>query len=389
VREINLVFHVMTQYVAQRRRWVRRLGVGLAGITMVAGLAACGGDGNSSGDDAMTAASSNLEAAKVVSFGFRLVDPDGVVVKSADDPEMAKKLVNDATVTFTVDPVGDNTLGQTQGAASISDAQALKQAGAWKLVYEVAGTPMVDLRLVDGAVYLKLDRMIAQLGEQDLDATAKMLSGDLPELSDALKNGKWVKIDLARILEQHPEVGTLLSNELGPDASTSAQVMPMEFLAALNENSEKTVSSDGDTTTVELKVKAKEFALAVEELTPMADAASEGDVSGKIEKLGDGTVDMSVTVTDDHLTEATLDLASAQGVLEPDSDVDLTGAQLVVDINDAAEGVTAPAEGDVVDVTDALLERVAMLSSLMGNLNAMPSEMGDLDTIPSDLAELS
>lgn len=373
------MFHVMAQHVTQRRRWIRRLGVGVAAITMVSGLAACGGDKTASGDDVMTAASDNLEAAKVVSASFHLVDPNNAVADSCDDPEMAKKALSAATLTVTIDPAGDSTLGKVSTDVPTSGTQMLAQVGAMELAYTVAGEQVALFRLVDGVIYLKADlAAVSELTGEDLETMTGTVPGDFDEAVDALKSGKWVKVDLNTILQRYPQLDTMLTSGYGLDASVSVQEMQQQLMSALIENSEKTVSSDGDTDTVELKVNGKDFALAIEDILATAEAAGIGDPSTEIQELGDGTVNMSVTVTDDHFTKATVDLASAQAVMEPDSDTDLTGAQLIVDINDSAEGLTAPSEGDVVDMTDMVVQLVEAFGSMASGLESLSSEMAEI-----------
>jgi hypothetical protein len=377
------MFQVLAHHVTQRRRWIRQLGVGVAAATMVTGLAACGGDSTgSSGDEVMTAATANLEAAKTASFTFSLTDPNAVVAASSNDPEMVKKFLSDAALTITIDPAGDNTLGQASTATPTTGTQMLEQAGAMDLTYTVGGEQRLGLRLVDGSVYVKADlAALSDMAGEDLEAMLATVPGDYTKLVDGIKNGKWVKVDLRRVLQEYPEIDSLLMSESGvllQDTTVNTQEMQKELLTALNENSEKTVSTDGDTSTVELKVKAKAFAQAVQNLLPAAEAAGLDDASSDIEDMGDGTMDMSVTVKDDHFTSATLNLSSAQAVLEPDSDVDLTGAELVMDVNDAAEGVTAPDAGDVVDATDMLMEFVMEYALMMSDMGEVPSEMTDL-----------
>jgi hypothetical protein len=356
------------------------LGVGIAAMTLVAGLSACGND-DASGNDVMAAASANLESAKSVSFDFHLKDPNNLVPQAMNDSDSTEKLLTDATLSITVDPAGDSSFGDAPAATPTSAQQMLDQAGAMEVVYTVSDKQVFGFRMVDGAAYLKLDLdAMAELTGENLESTLSTVPGDSSTITNALRDGKWVKVDLNRILEEYPTIDALVTSGYGLDSSMSPQQMQQEMLDALNANSEKTVSTDGDETTVELKVKAKPMFQAMENLAPVADAAGANGSSVQIEEMGDGTMDMTVTIKDDHFTSFSLDLNSAQAVVEPDSDVNLDGAVLELDINDSAEGVTAPDAGDVVDVTDTLMQFAMMFGASAGGMQSLGAELESLDT---------
>lgn len=356
-------------------RRTRRLVVGLVAATVVTGLAGCGG--TSGGQDAADAATKNLQDAAVVSVTLHLDDPKNSLADAATTAEEKRieESVTDSTLTMTVDPAGDTAVGATPEAVPTDPVEALKNSGSVEFAYTHAGKQVLAVRMIDGVLYAKVDLAeLSTLSGEDLDS--KLSAGIPPSMSsvtEGLRAGKWLSLDLPAVLAEHPELRSMLSGGgATPSAGTAAELQT-KLLAALNDNSTKTVTSNGSETTVTMKVEAKAF------LTAALDALSAAGVAGleyglsdakdEIATLGDGTVDVSVTVKDDHYTKAALDMGSV-AKLGDDAEAakDLDGVVLVADIDDSASPVSAPAEGDTVDLAPLVGTLLSSFGAGMGSL---------------------
>lgn len=365
----------MTRTTTGSGRRARRFAVGLVAATAVTGLAGCGG--TSGGQDAADAATKNLRDAAVVSVALHLDDPKNSLAGSVSTPEekRVQEYISESTITMTVDPAGDTAVGATPEAVPTDPVEALKKSGSVEFAFARAGKQVLAVRMINGVLYAKADLAeLSTISGEDLDS--KLSTGVPPSMSsvtEGLKAGKWLSLDLPAMLAEHPELKSMLSGGGASLSAGTAAELQTKLLAALNDNSTKTVTSNGSETTVTMSVEAKAFLTAALDAFSAAGVAgldsSLSDAKDEIATLSDGTVDVSVTVKDDHYTKAALDLGSVAKLSDDAEAVKgLDGVVLVADIDDSASPVSAPAEGDTVD-----------LAPLVGTLlNGFGAGMGSL-----------
>lgn len=172
---------------------------------------------------------------------------------------------------------------------------------------------------------------------------------------DGLTSGKWVSLDLARLYTKAKSAGKFgepkkdgpVSDGVNPNA---VQSVGRKLIDAVQQHTTYTTTKNGSTVVVSMKVDAKGAAsgiLPALKSTPtewlVGPPSSASDV-----KIPAGTVDASITATDEHLTKLDLDLGSALSLANSPDAKTITTAKLAVDVNDRAAPVTAPSLDQVV-----------------------------------------
>jgi hypothetical protein len=361
-----------------RRRFARSLAVG-AVVTGLGALAGCGG-----AEQSATAASSNLADAKAAAFTVRLSDPKGSLATGATNAQDRKTLqyLLDSTVTVTVDPAGDSTLGEAASASPSAGgdlAAELKNSGSMAVDLSHAGTQVIGLKMIDGMLYARAD--LNALSELSGESLSEDLTGAPPQfapIADGLKAGKWLSLDLPTLMSAHPELSGATS---GSDATPGpAQLLQLrsKLLSAFQANSTKTVTASDGRTEVQLKVKAKGFltaALAAVDGAGLPTGSSLKEAKSQLGSMPDGDVDALLTIEDGHYVRAALDVHSvAELSTDSAAKAETEGVQVLVDIDDRASGVSAPEPDQVVNAN-------GIVDSLTGQRGA--------DSKPSLTPELS
>lgn len=350
-------------------------------VASMSALAACGG-----ADDEQVAgtAAANLSSAKSASFAFHLSDPKGSLASGAATAQDAKalKFVTDSTLSVTIDPAGDSTLGHaatTQAGSGSDPAAALKSSGAVALDFTHAGKQVVGLRMIDGVLYVRAD--VKELSDLSGESVTDGLAGAPPVLApvtDGLKAGKWLTLDVPALLAQYPQLNAMASGAGGAAASPQAMLqLRTKLLEAFRTNSTQTVTTSGGETVTHLAVKAKPFLTAAFDAIDGAGLPGTSSLARAKEQLGsmsDGTVDVTLTVKDGHYAQAALDAHSVAMLgSNPAAKVGTEGVQVLVDIDDQASGVSAPATGQVVDLNSLVAAALSELSARGLDLSALTS----------------
>jgi hypothetical protein len=349
----------------------------LAAGTVVAGLGVLTACGAADAARAETVATANLATAKVASFTLHLSDPRGslaAAARAAENPKAASSLAA-STLTVTIDPAGDATLGQTltpsaTPSGKLDPATALKNSGAMDLVLTHAGTQVVDLRLIDGVVSFRanLDEMSNFSGTSLTEALTSAPPALAPVVN-GLKAGKWLSLDLPALLASYPQLSSAISGAGTATSSPQALLqLRTKLLEAFRANSTSRTTTENGQTVVHVSVKAKSFLTAamdaLDGVVGLSGATPLSTEKAKVGSLSDGTVDLAVAINNDHYTRATMDLHSLALVSGDAAASKATeGVQAVVDINDHANGVSAPPASQTVSLNDLVKPLLSQLAS--------------------------
>ncbi|RZS90912.1 hypothetical protein EV189_0142 [Motilibacter rhizosphaerae] len=345
-------------------RRVKVAGAGAVASLAVAGL--LGGCAQTSAKLSAHDAVENLKKAKAASFTLHIADPDGELQKSstsASDKRDAQ-IVADSSLVVTVDPEGDQTLGQAGTAtsapsASTDPAKSLAHSGTFAMVWKHGGKDVATLRSIEGVLYAKLD----PAAYQEATGTALPLDAEsaamFSSVVEGIKAGKWLRLDLTSVYSKLQAAGLNKSSPLGttqPDPAV-ARRLASELLGAASVAT--TVSKDGGTTKVDWSADVRKTLdawleiLQKPEYAKLFGAASSSITAQKstIDQLPGTPVTGTLTVKDKHLTQATLDLSSVVALSkDPESIAHVKTSKLVVDIDDSPAAVTAPSADDVVQL---------------------------------------
>lgn len=349
----------------------------LGSVLTMGTLTACG---KAEVKEQAKASSSNLSDAKVASFVISLDDPDknfAALADTAEDKKVAQFLTQ-ATLKVTIDPPGDTTLGESSKAAGTEDtATALKKSGSFELEYANDGTSVFALRSIDGVMYVRLDPdQYQKLSGEPLPldglSQAEATLPGITKVGQGLKDGKWISLDLAAALGKADKSGLLKGATGGagssavPDPAT-AQALGKQLVAAIEANATSKTTRDGDKTTIDVSVKAKSALTAIldvmakpqfsslTQLQALTGKDELADAKAEIAKLPDSSVSGTVLLTGDHLKRVTVDLGDLAALSQDDDAKALKTAKLVIDVDDSAPAIKAPANDDIVKV-DALVD---------------------------------
>lgn len=366
----------------------QRVTLTLSAAVLPLALTACGSasatTGSASSDDSPSAsigaAYDNLMEAKSATFTMSLEDPDGSLEQAATEAEdgvsqgVADALL-DGSVSFTIDPTGDLTLGDLQDAdpgASVEDSLSTVN---YAMAVRTGEDDVLGIRLVDGVLFAKVDldtvdRLAEDAGSDPVSPMLDQAGALSPELADVVtdvKAGQWLQLDLAPFTGQLE--GLAGSTGAGDLPQLDGQQLAADLLAAVEPFTEVTGGDDG---VYDVEVQARGAVLAGAQV--LSDAF--GDLGGglglpsdeltdpDLEGLRDGPLTATVELDGDSLSRLTLDLSSLVDVAPAGEDVpDLTGARLVLDVADDADEVSEPDDVSDVDL-GALVQTV--LGSFMG-----------------------
>ncbi|TAK69690.1 MAG: hypothetical protein EPO13_07500 [Actinomycetota bacterium] len=360
-----------------------------AAVTGVVGFVGCAQVNAKAATDAALA---NLQAATAATFTIRLDDPnDNLVSHAREADRRSTAALADSTVTVTVTAPAGSTLGQAAGPAS-AGTDPSRTVGV-SFAYAYRGTTLVQLRLVAGVLYAKLDLpgLAAMTGTPGSKPWRKGVDSDpifgaaLGSVLTKLEAGKWLSLDL----DTYQQVTDALSKSGLPGQPTPSQPDPAQisgWLQTVAEGVSANLTSiprvDGATTYVDVKVNARAAAAAIVDRlaganVPGLDAAAVPSAKADVAKIADGTVDGTLTITDGHLTRIAVDLHSL-ALLGDDRDAVAAtdGVRLLVDVDDSAAAVSAPARGEVAPI-DSIVTGIAR--SWQAALRDLPRSVTSLE----------
>ncbi len=381
-----------------------RLGLTLTAAVLPLTLAACGSTASTTGSGAASAqnvasspgddigkAYDNLMNAKSATFTLSLEDKDGNLKKAATQGKdslggAGADALLDGSVSITIDPSGDLTLGQVSNAdpgASLQDSISRVNLA---MAVKTGDKDVLGLRLVDGTLFARvdlgaIDEITAATGNDPVSPSLDGAGQSLPQLGQAitdLKAGTWLRLDLA------PLVGQLesLSGAAGgatPSAmpQLDGQKLATDLMAAVTPFTEVTGGKDGkydvsvqarSAVTAAANVLADALGTAAgglgESFGLSADELRNPDLGG----LRDGPLKATVELNGDSFSKMTLDLGSVKDVAPADETApELAGSSVVLDIKDDADEIKAPEDVSSVDL-NALITQ--FLGALGGGLTA-------------------
>ena len=365
---------------------VRRFTAGVALVALpLAAAVGCGEAAETKRQtvsDSLSQASQNLQSSESTSVVLRFDDASGNArrtLTSGSDPATPEQadLVLGGTVSFTVDPAAGRTMRDLQAVDPATPLEEQLTLVNMAMSVQADGGPLAQVRLVGGDLYAqvgldKVGDLAARAGSAtDIGAAVEQLSTDAPpELQPLLADvqaGKWVKVPLAPYAEQLEQLGK--DTAPSPSPSVDTRKLGTDLLNAVKPFvAVSDASSDGDERVLDVKVQAKQALTAalgtLSQLSPRLPSLRDLDVS-ELDRLGDGTVDGQVTLSDDHLTKITMDLGSAVRLAPVDGSSpapDLAGSLLTVDVDDSADEVVVPEDVSSFDV-GPLLEQALSASS--------------------------
>ncbi len=373
-----------------------RLGLTLTAAVLPLTLAACGstasttGSGSSGNGSAKVASTpgadiskayDNLMKAKSATFTLSLKDADGNLKKAASEgkdglsPAAADALLN-GTVSLTIDPSGDLTLGQVTDAdpgASLQDSLSRVNIA---VAVKTGDKDLLGLRLVDGTLFARvdfgtLDQIAAATGSDPISPSLDEAGQSLPQLGAAitdLKAGKWLKLDLAPLAGQLESL-TGAAGGASPSAmpQLDGQKLATDLVAAVKPFTEVTGGKDGK---YDVSVKARGAVTAAANVLADSlgglgtsvgispDTLRNPDLGG----LQDGPLTGTVELDGDSFKQLTLDLSSIKDVVPATENVpDLAGGTVVLDIKDDADQIKAPDNVSAVDLNALLTQFLGVL----------------------------
>jgi hypothetical protein len=331
----------------------------------------------------LTSARTHLANSEAASFTLRLEDKRGSLAalakKGGDLPEAAVKELLGGSVTYTFDAKSAQQLKGVDGRSSTDQLKKALAGVRFAVAVRDAKATVAELRLVDSTLFgrvdvTEIDRIAKEAGSDGVagsfdDAIASAPPEYRPALRDA-KAGKWLKLPLAGYLAKIKDaVGSLPTP--APGGSGDLQKTRQDLFTALKPYVTVTDANDSSSKRVlDVNVAARpalKAALAVLKRSkglPFAGALQDVQPSAIDHNVSDGKAHGTITLTDGHLTQVTLDLESIR-TLDPGKSSDsLAGSSVVLDVDDSADQVKAPTDGvSRVDVK-------ALVDDLFTNLTA-------------------
>lgn len=353
------------------------LTAGLAAVLPLVAVAGCGVEKRRSIKAELTSAGNNLEASKVMSVTFRLKDNDDNLLKAtiADDTpkELAPAFIG-GSMTYTVDPAGNQTLADLQ-ADGLSEPELKDAIKEVNLAFVVRSdkAAIAELRLVDGTLFAhvdlkEIDRLAVLGGEESIDADLDEMAAEDPDLEqvvDDVRAGKWLKLPLADYIDSFTDLAESLGGYTQPEPDPAAKaeykalgdrlfnaVKPHVTVTDANDDSSKRV--------LDVKVNARpalKAALAVLKASkdlPFAEALGDVAPTDIDENVKDGTVNGTITLESGHFSQFTLDIESVRALDPEATGPTLKGGHVVFEVDDDADEVTAPLNVSSFDIGEML-----------------------------------
>lgn len=338
----------------------RTAAVVLSVLVPLGAVSACGAQKRATIEQEFQSAGDAFSASRSLSFALSLRDDDGNLSKAATKgkdglPQAIAGDVLGARIAVVLDPAGDRTFADLQKLSGTPVKEQVKAFNA-AIAVEVAGGPLVELRLVDGTAYGrvdfgKVDDLAVKAGKGKPSAALDDAPAELAPAARDLRAGRWLALPLDAVVEQF--AGLVPTPSATP--SIDPEVLGGNLLAAVRPFVTVTdAGGDRGERVLDVRVRVRE---AVKALLPvLAKQPGIGDLlpdgtSGKVDKaVGTGEATGKVVLKAGRLTKVELDLESVVA-LDTNNTVDpLTGGFLVLDVDDSADEVRKPSDVSDVDV---------------------------------------
>jgi hypothetical protein len=353
--------------------------------------AGCGAEKKKTIRQEFTAAQKHLGDSKAAAFTLSFDDSKGNLAKLMnEDGEAPPALVSallKGSITYVTDAAGDATLRSVQAeAANPTDLKASLSKVNVAFVVRDDKADVAEIRLVAGDLYAHVNytevKALAKAGGvDDLDAMLDENLGDAdPRLATALNDvraGKWLKLPLAKYLDQLQELAGSIAPGLG-GTDTSKQydfagigkkaydaVKPYVKVTDANDSSKDRV--------LDVKVQARPALTALlgvlkaEKDFPLAAMLGEIKTSDITENIRDGEASGTIKLHESHLTEVAIDVESIRQLSTDPGTDSFEGVKVVLGIDDSADEVSAPTELSSVDLG-------AMIDEFLGSFMDQMSE---------------
>lgn len=354
----------------------------------LAAAAGCGADKKRSIKAEFASAQSNLDKSKSVSFTLRLDDTKGNIEAAAkkDDDAPPQEILDallKGSITLTIDPTGARTLADLNTSSCPKPGDTADLAAGIKkvnlsIVVRGATSPLGELRLVDGVLYANADlKEIGSLAEaggvEDFDtAVNETVTGANPKFAPALADvraGKWLKLPVAKYLEQFQELAQSFSADSGTDPMVGmskgceqAKEVSGDLYTAVKPYVTVTdANDDSDNRVLDVNVKVRPALKAALQVVKAAKDLPFGGLLAGVDattiddNVADGTGHGTITLKDGHLNQLALDIESIRKLDPEPGSTSLAGGFVVVDVDDSADEVTTPSDVSSFDL-EALVD---------------------------------
>ena len=338
----------------------------------LAAAAGCGAAKKRTIKQEFAAAQSNLENASAVSMTLRFKDAKGNTLKAVTKGEdaapeaIAKELLG-----------GSVTVTTGSGSGKLKDVKIDPNATEQQLQDAVKGinigisvkdtkTTVAEIRLVDSTLYARvdfaeIDRLATAAGQEGFDASYDDFVDSAPaEVQPALKDakaGKWLKLPLSEYIGKLKDLsGALPTPSAG--ASVDTKKLQNDVIAAVKPYVKVTEANGGkDDRVLSVDVDARPAAKALltllksEKDLPFAGFLGDVSPTDVDDNLADGKAHGTITLSDGHLKQVTIDIDSIRKLDPEPGTTDLAGSDVVLDVDDSADAVKAPTDNvSTVDV---------------------------------------
>ena len=385
----------------------------------LAAAAGCGVEKKRTIKSEFSTAGSNLQSSKAASFTLRIDDSKGklaALAKSGEHDSGADAAIDDAfagSITMTLDPTGAQTLADL-GSAQRCDASKPKADLTAELkkinisiVVSDQKKALGEVRLVDGTLYAHVDLdeigVVAQDGgvkNFDKKVDDAVSSAD-PKYAQALTDaraGKWLTLPLAKYADKFQDLAKSFSSQFGAKNGTTpattctdSKALSNDLFAAVKPYVKVTDANDSSSDRVlDVNVQARpalKAALAVVKAAkslPFAALLAAAKPSDIDENVADGTAHGTIELSNGHLKQVSVDLESLRTLSPHAGKATVAGSSVVLDINDKADGLSAPTNVSSFDVGALLDDLLNGMGTGMDNrLSGSSSGSGSATAVPS------
>jgi hypothetical protein len=346
----------------------------------LAAAAGCGAEKKKTVKQEFAAAQSYLGDSKAASFTLRFDDAQGnfakMVNKDGDTKPALVQALLKGSITYLTDPAGAATLKsvKTQAVNPTDLKAALDKVNA-AFVIRDDKAELVELRLVAGDLYAHVNLteigVLAKAGgTSDFDAQLDNSLGAMdPRLAQGLTDvraGKWLKLPLAKYLDQLKDLAGTFSG-ITPPSTTPGKTYDVNGLldkayAAVKPYVKVTDANDSSKDRVlDVKVqaapalKALLAVLKAEKDLPFASMLADVSPAEIDKNVKGGEARGTIKLHDSHLTQVAVDLESLRQLSTDPGTDSFAGVQVVVDVDDSADQLSAPTDLSSLDL-GALLD---------------------------------
>lgn len=345
----------------------------------LAAAAGCGAEKKKTVKQEFAAAQSYLEDSKAASFTLRFDDAKGNFAKAINKNGHATPVLVTAllkgSITYVADPAGDATLKSVQGhGANPADLKAALNKVNLAFVVRDDKADLVELRLVAGDLYAHVNLteigVLAKAGGvNDFDKTLDENLGSMdPRFAQGLKDvraGKWLKLPLAKYLDQLQQLAGGITGITPPTPKAGksydlnglgkrvyAAVKPYVKVTDANDSSKDRVLDVRVQAAPALK--ALLATLKAEKSLPFASVLGQVSPAEIDKKVKGGEARGTITLHNSHLRQVAVDLDSLRQLSTSPGQDSFAGVKVVVDVNDAADQLSAPTDLSSLDLGSVL-----------------------------------